>query len=514
MAQLGLRKWGSQFTTIEKEKQKRETFRREKLTALLNQKIHRAFGLTSSHATIEDEIEYFVTHNQGDFSELKLKKLQREIAEKLAPEGIALKRKRGTRASVAAANAGLGIAGVQPTTDAAPRKGLSRGSAGAMSVKSFANSRGKAASIHGSRMSQRSTSHRSLAESDQWREIENFNTLLHLEEQNQEIVREKERQRLIKDELDKQIREKKERVRQERETEKMYEDMQRRMMQDSERKENLKVEQMRNKIQRDREGRDRQIIMEKAMRKGQLEREKAQEALMIAKLKKELELEKLAAKEQKSNWKKQMENMKAENTKSQYLSKIAQDKEREEDEKIQRETIKQLEAQQQKEANNAKERTDRQAFFVNKMATDVLSKVEERNKREEDIIRKYTEERMMKEKLEEDRKLKKSRQQQSDMQAFLARQVKEKKNKDDIDRQVVEEQAKLWAEDRAKFQQEESAFHNKMKNLSKQNAELLQKQMDESKTRGKGMDEMEYEINRSYLKNIRSKKADILNEGV
>jgi hypothetical protein len=514
MAQLGLRKWGSQLTTIDKEKHRRELLRKEKLTSLLNQKIHRAFGLSAAHPTIEDEIEYFVSNNQGDFSELKLKKLQNEIATKLAPEGIVLKRKRTTRASMVAANAGLGIAGINNTIEAAPRQGLSRASVGTMSVKSIAGSRGKAQSIRGSQMSQRSTSHRSLAESDQWREIENFNTLLHLEEQNQEIIREKTQQRLIKDELDKQIREKKEKVRQERETEKMYEDMQRRLMQDAERKEKLKVENMRSKIQRDKEGRDRQIIMEQVMRKGEIEREKAQETIMINKLKKEMELEKLAVKEQKKTWKTQLESMKAENNNNQYLLKVAKDREREEDEKIQRELMKSLEAQQNKEANNAKQRDDRQTYFVNKMATDVLSKVEERNKREEDIIQKYTEERMMKEKLEEERRLRKSRLEQSDMKAYLTRQVKDKKNKDGIDKEVIEEQAKLWAQDRAKFNQEEKKYNAKMKNLSNQNADLLQKQMDESRARGKGMDAMEYEINRTYLKNIRSKKADILNEGV
>ena len=208
-----------------------------------------------------------------------------------------------------------------------------------------------------------------------------------------------------------------------------------------------------------------------------------------------------------------MDTMKAENSKNQYLARVAAEKEKEEDVRIQQELMKTLEAQQSKEANDAHRRTERQAFFVNKMATDVLSKVELRNKHEEDTIKRYTEERALKEKLEEDRRLKRSRQEQDDMKAYLARQVKEKKNKDQIDREVIGEQAMLWAADRAKFSKEESDFNNKMKQLSMQNAELLQKQIDESRARGKGMDQIEYEINRSYLKSIRSKKAEILKEG-
>lgn len=295
MAQLGLRKWGSQYTTIEKEKHKRQQFRVEKLTGLLNQKMHRAFGLTVLNPTIEEEIEKFVVNNQGDFSQLKLKKLQNEIAEKLAPEGITLK-KRKARGSVAA-RAGMEI------TNSIPNKGLSRGSAASMSVKSITGPAGVAQNARGSQMSQRTLSHKSLAESDQWREIENFNTLLYLEEQNQEIIREKNQQRMIKEELDRQIKEKKELRRQEIETEKMYEDMQRKILDEADRKERYRVEKIKDKIKKDKEGRDRQMIMDKAIRQGEIEREKAQEALMINKLKKELELEKLAFKQQKQNFK-------------------------------------------------------------------------------------------------------------------------------------------------------------------------------------------------------------------
>jgi len=41
-----------------------------------------------------------------------------------------------------------------------------------------------------------------LNEEDEWTAIQNFNTILHYEEQKQQLMREKERKRLIKDELD------------------------------------------------------------------------------------------------------------------------------------------------------------------------------------------------------------------------------------------------------------------------------------------------------------------------
>ena len=62
-----------------------------------------------------------------------------------------------------------------------------------------------------------------LAEEDEWTAIQKFNTLLHYEEQKQAMLREQERRRLIRAELDKQMQEKKERGARELEEQRMYE---------------------------------------------------------------------------------------------------------------------------------------------------------------------------------------------------------------------------------------------------------------------------------------------------
>lgn len=514
MAQLGLRKWGTQFDTIDKEKARREVLRKEKLTALLNQKIHRAFGLTSSHPIIENEIESFVLNNKEDFSDQKLQSLKLDIAQKLAPEGISLQKRKGSRVGGTAAKAGLGIVGITETPTLESKR-LTKGGKNASSMNTITPVNPKARSIRGSQASHRSTtSFRSLAESDEWREIQNFNTLLHLEEQNQEIQKEKDRQRMIKEQLDQQIREKKERERKEKETERMYEEMQKKIMNEADRKERLRLENMRRKIQKDKESRDRQIIMEGLTRKGEQDREKAQEALMVNKLKKELELEKLALREQKKERKDQMKNMFAENTNAQYLSKIAAEKEREEDERMQREIKKKLEEQQNREAKEAAKRREKHQNFVEKMNTDVFSKIQQRNKEEEEKIKKYSEEKNMKDRFEEERRLKKIKREQHDMRETLARQMKDKKSKEEIDKEIIEEQAALWRMDREQFEKAERELNQKMKTLSDQNAQLLQQQMEEHKNKNKGMDPIEYQLNKTYLKGIRAKKHEIIKETV
>lgn len=65
-----------------------------------------------------------------------------------------------------------------------------------------------------------------INEDDEWTAIQKFNTLLHYEEQKQAILRDKERKRLIKEELDKQLKEKKYKKTRDTEETKMYENLQ------------------------------------------------------------------------------------------------------------------------------------------------------------------------------------------------------------------------------------------------------------------------------------------------
>lgn len=65
-----------------------------------------------------------------------------------------------------------------------------------------------------------------LNEEDEWTAIQNFNTLLHYEEQKQSAMREQERKRLIKQQLDKQVKEKGHRKRRVQEENAMYDDLQ------------------------------------------------------------------------------------------------------------------------------------------------------------------------------------------------------------------------------------------------------------------------------------------------
>ena len=78
-------------------------------------------------------------------------------------------------------------------------------------------------SVASSKVSKRTEVYSELAEEDEWTAIQKFNTLLHYEEQKQLIMREQERRRLIRGELDRQLDEKKTREAAESDEKRMYE---------------------------------------------------------------------------------------------------------------------------------------------------------------------------------------------------------------------------------------------------------------------------------------------------
>jgi hypothetical protein len=64
-----------------------------------------------------------------------------------------------------------------------------------------------------------------INENDEWVAIQKFNVLLHYEEQKQALLREAERKRLIKEELDRQLKAKEARAINEKSENEMYNQM-------------------------------------------------------------------------------------------------------------------------------------------------------------------------------------------------------------------------------------------------------------------------------------------------
>ena len=102
-----------------------------------------------------------------------------------------------------------------------------------------------------------------INEEDEWFAIQKFNTLLHYEEQKQALIREKERKRLIKEELDRQINDKQAQKAAYHEECMQYDKMQEEHVALLGARETAKLKEYQAKVQAEKESRDRQLKIEK-----------------------------------------------------------------------------------------------------------------------------------------------------------------------------------------------------------------------------------------------------------
>jgi hypothetical protein len=202
-----------------------------------------------------------------------------------------------------------------------------------MSVKSYASSRMSGATnlskkskagpaVHAqepipddlmSVQSRTKSSYSNLNEDDEWQAIQNFNIMLHHEEQKQTTLREQERKRLIKEELDRQVREKNKRKKREQQEDQEYEQVQKQHIELLDVKEKEREKDSHNKIQREKQSRDHQLQEEK-MRKRMAERQEYnQEKEVVSRLQAEMEEERQQVLERRKQEKDYLQKMLVEN---------------------------------------------------------------------------------------------------------------------------------------------------------------------------------------------------------
>jgi hypothetical protein len=108
--------------------------------------------------------------------------------------------------------------------------------------------------------------------------------------------------------------------------------------------------------------------------------------------------------EKRRQEKEYLQKMLVENDKHKAKAQIEKEKERLEDVKAQQEYAKMLERQEQDRNNEFKSREKRAQDFMNQMADTVIRKMDDRQKDEENKIKKYEMEKEMRDRMADERK--------------------------------------------------------------------------------------------------------------
>lgn len=123
---------------------------------------------------------------------------------------------------------------------------------------------------------------------------------------------------------------------------------------------------------------------------------------------------------------------------------------------------------------------------MNQMADTVIRKMDDRQKEEENKIKKYEMEKEMRDRLEDEKRFKKIKDEQQRMRDFLAKQMDEKKRRENLEKNLNGEQASMWKQDQVNYHEEERRLNDKINKINKENADFLKRQMQEKEAKERG----------------------------
>lgn len=381
------------------------------------------------------------------------------------------------------------------------------------SVNSRASQRSKQpaadqVSVASSMRSRHTEAYSELAEEDEWTAIQKFNTLLHYEEQKQALVRDQERRRLIREELDKQIKEKRAKEEAEKVERAMYEELTAQHVKLLGQREQEKADQIRNQIMAEKESRDRQLKEEKLRKRAEEKEAFKSEVELVTRLKEEMEVERKLQADKRRQEREYLQRMMRENEANKAQAEEEKKEETLADIKAQEEYARMLDKQEADRQREFQARENRAQKFMNKMATGVIAKQQSYMKHEEQMIARYEAEREMRERLNEEKKAAMARREKDEMRALLAKQMEEKNAREQAEKAQSEEQARIWATDKQNYETEEARLQQKIKNINRENQEFLRKQMEDKKRTGvmRKMNRQEFAYNKPLLKEINDKR--------
>ena len=104
--------------------------------------------------------------------------------------------------------------------------------------------------------------------------------------------------------------------------------------------------------------------------------------------------------------------------------------------------------------------------------------------------------------------LKKFRQ-KFELKRYLDMQIAERKKEEDFIKSLDYEQARIWAIDCKKYNDDEKAIENKLREMNKRNNDILMEQIKKKKIKNKnGMNDTEYAMNRKLLEKAKTSLAE------
>ena len=336
-------------------------------------------------------------------------------------------------------------------------------------------------------------------EGDEWNAIALYNRKIYEDQIKQEKIKDEELKRRNKADLDLQVKQKLRREYEEELKEKEYDKMMKEHQKELDEIDRKKQEDIKKQVLKEKESRDEQMRQNYMMKRIEYLKEKKFEKSLLKSIQEGLEKEKLDAIEKKKKENEALVKAVKENDLKMKLKKEKEKREKEEDVKMGKERM----IMQMKEDNKRQRYYDMIRSYGNKLSeksNEIIAKIKKDQEEEDKRIHHYYVEKnkleMEKEKREE---LKKS-QQKYELKKYLDMQIEEKKKEDEFLKSLDYEQARIWAIDCKKYNDDEKEIQNKLRTMNKRNMKILMDQINKKKSKNKNnMSDNEYAMNKNLL---------------
>lgn len=345
-------------------------------------------------------------------------------------------------------------------------------------------------------------------EDDEWATMMKYDAELHKKERELEKLRDLEQKKKIKDELDRQLEEKRKNQEYDRHDLNNYRQLMGVQMDQFDNREQKKETDMKAKIMAEKYSRDKQLQEENQRKKYEKKVEKEMDAILVKKVQQEIDAEIRMAADKRKEQKEQLRKVLLENEERRRLDQEFAAKQKADDIKAQKEYTRLIEAQEAARAAEIQAREDRAKQFMSLMADTIVKDQREQLLDEERKTLQHYLDRESREIADEKVRQKRLYDQKRDIKAFLDKQLEEKEKRRLQEKEIENLQARIWKKDTEDYNYSEKAKFDKMKEINLQQQEFLKKQIDEERKRkGKKMSTEELLLNKPKLKEIAERES-------
>ena len=344
-------------------------------------------------------------------------------------------------------------------------------------------------------------------EGDEWSAIAKYNRKLYEDGIKLEKMKDEELKRRNKADLDLQIKQRLKKEYEEELKEKEYDKIMKEHQKEMDELDRKKQEDIKKQILREKESRDEQMRQNYIKRRIEILKEKKFEKNLVKNIQEGIEKEKQEIINKKKKENEALLRAIKENDLKIKMRKEKEKRDREEEIKMGEERIK-MQMKEDLQREKYYETIKRNGIKMSSKADEVLNKLRKDQEEEDKRIQHYYDEKNRLEIDKEKEKEKKKLREKFELKKYLDMQIEERKKEEDFLKSLDYEQARIWAIDCKKYNEDEKEINKRIREMNKRNMDSLMEQINNKKKKNKkGMNETEYAMNREILEKAKASLA-------